>query len=106
VGIEVTLHRHDGHRVTGLADPNGGTFDAAGDFDRLIDAPHLPIIGGFDRYRDSTLDADHMAALIADVVTALESASPGPEVRGLRRLRAMAARVQADESLILRVLGD
>src|SRR3954451_7057841 len=51
VGIQVTLHRAG--RVSALPDPNGGSFDAAGDFDatvRLVrSAGHrqpAPITGG------------------------------------------------------------
>jgi len=106
MGIEVTLHRRDGERVSGLPDPNGGAFDAAGDFDALIDSPDLPILGSFDPYGDATLGAMTMADLIADVDNALATTCPGPQLRGLRRLRVMAEMVQADGSLTLHVLGD
>lgn len=35
MGVQVYLYR-SGRRITGLADPTSGHFDAAGDFDRLI----------------------------------------------------------------------
>ena len=105
MGVEVTLHR-DGERLSGLPDPNGGSFDAAGDFDALIGSSDLPILGSLDPYSDATLDALLIDDLIADVDNALETARPGPLLRGLRRLRVMAEMVKADESLTLHLLGD
>src|SRR3954468_13309255 len=90
VGVEVTLHRNNGDRMSGLPDPNGGAFDAAGDFDSLIGSTDLPMIGSLDSCGYSTLSATIMADLIADVDKALEIARPGSELRGLRRLRVMA----------------
>ncbi|QIG44874.1 hypothetical protein G5V58_20680 [Nocardioides anomalus] len=106
MGVRVMLHRRDGELVRALPDPGGGTFDAACDFDALIGSATLPTIGGLDPHGDATLGGLTMADLIADVDNALESARPGPRLRGLRRLRAMAEMVQADESLTLRVVGD
>lgn len=105
VGIEVTLHR-DGKRLSGLPDPNGGSFDAAGDFDELVGSPDLPILGSLDPYGDVTLGAVKMAHLIADVDRALQGTRSGPHRRGLRRLRMMAEMVQTDASLTLHVVGD
>jgi hypothetical protein len=106
VGIQVTLRRADGRPLRGLADPNGGTFDAAGDFDDMLGSPDLPVLGGMDPYGETTFDARQTIALIADVDSALGHAKPGPETRGLHRLRAMAEMCQTDESLTLHVLGD
>ena len=36
MGLSVILRTDRGEQVRGLDDPNGGTFDAAGDFDRLL----------------------------------------------------------------------
>ncbi|WP_395695348.1 hypothetical protein [Nocardioides sp.] len=105
MGIEVTLHR-DGERLSGLPDPNGGSFAAAGDFDELLGSPELPFIGALDPYGDATLSHLVMDDLIADVNVALARARPGRQLRGLRRLRVMAEMVKAQKSLTLRVLGD
>jgi hypothetical protein len=105
MGIEVTLQR-DGKRLSGLPDPNGGSFDAAGDFDELVGASDLPILGTLDPYGDVTLGAMMMAELIADVDQALQRSRPGPQLRGLRRLRVMAEMVQTDASLTLHAVGD
>ena len=106
MGIEATLHRLNGERLRGLSDPNGGTFDAAGDFDRLIGSEDLRIIGSLDPYGDAVLGAETMVDLMADVDSALAAGRDGPERRGLRRLRAMAEMVRANDSLTLRVVGD
>jgi hypothetical protein len=33
-----------------LPDRNGGTFDAAGDFDALLGSPNLPVLGSIDPF--------------------------------------------------------
>jgi hypothetical protein len=86
--------------------PSGGAFDAARDFDALVGSSELPIIGNLDPYGDALLGAMTMADLIADLDRALAMAGPGPQRRGLRRLRVMAKMVQADASLALHVVGD
>lgn len=57
VAICVELRDEAGRTVTGLRDPSGGTFDAAGDFDRFIDqAPYgqvsdgLPVLESIDPF--------------------------------------------------------
>src|SRR4051794_40908576 len=96
VGIQVTLHRAG--RVSALPDPNGGSFDAAGDFDatvRLVrSAGHrqpAPIRG-----RDAGLDGD--ADLIAEVDEALRGSRPGPKSSGQIRARTAAWECVAIES--------
>ena len=78
--IEVALHRSNGERVSGLADPNGGTFDAAGDFDALLGSPDLPVLGGLDPYAIVTLDAATMPGLISDVDNALALERQGAQL--------------------------
>ncbi len=106
MGIEVTLWQGDGRRMTRLSDPTGGTFDAAGDFDSLVQTSELPVLASMDTYGEVTLNAQLAAALIEEVDFALDNATPGPEARGLRRLRVMAEMCQTDASLILRAVGD
>lgn len=76
--------------VRGVPDPSGGTFDAAGDFDRVIANDHLPVLGAIDPYSETRLDRSHMAAVLQDLALALAEATPGPETRGLDRLRVLA----------------
>jgi len=80
-----------------LPDPSGGTFDAAGDFDRFVDQPPygqvltgLPILESVDPFGDTTVPSGVMARLIADIARALPMANDGPERRGLLRLRVLA----------------
>jgi hypothetical protein len=49
IGIQVEFHVVN-ERVRALPDPGGDSFDAAGDFDRLISRtdPALAILGGLD----------------------------------------------------------
>ncbi|HUA42590.1 MAG TPA: hypothetical protein VMA32_13535 [Streptosporangiaceae bacterium] len=91
MGIAVSLYRN-GQRVTALADPAGGHFDAAGDFDRLIPSfrNDLPLLSSVDPFGGVTVQQTSMQALIAEVNSLLRDARPGPEQRGLLRLRALA----------------
>jgi hypothetical protein len=45
-----------------------------------------------DPYGDVCLDFDEVPSLIAEIDFLLDEARPGPEYRGLMRLRAMAVR--------------
>lgn len=99
MGVVVTLQTYDGAVVTRIPDPNGGTFDAAGDFDDLLEAPDiLPTLGILDPYGDTFLGAVYRRSLIADVDIALPYCS-GSAWRGLRRLRVVAEMCPTDPSL-------
>lgn len=113
VGIYVELRDHTGRAVTGLTDPNGGTFDAAGDFDRFIDRPpygqvsgDMPVITSVDPYGETRLPSGVMGQLIADCTRALEVAEDGPERRGLIRLRALAQECSRRPDSALFWIGD
>jgi hypothetical protein len=91
-----------------LADPSGGTFDAAGDFDRLLPVTEgaFPVLGRIDPYGDvMVLDVD-LAALASEADRLLERADHGPERRGLLRLRAMALEGQGEPGAELWFVGD
>jgi hypothetical protein len=97
VPIYVELRDEAGLAVTGLADPSGGTFDVAGDFDRFLDQPPyglvtdgLPVLQSLDPFGTTVILSGVMARLIADCVRAVAVAVPGPERRGLLRLRVLA----------------
>ena len=85
---------------------SGGTFDAAGDFDRWLDATALPVLGTVDPYADTPMSSREMPGLLRDVQTALCGAKDGPERRGLLRLQTLARRCLDDESLSLLIIGD
>ncbi len=50
MAMVATFRRADGTVERELPDPVGGTFDAVGDFDALLDSPVFPLLGGIDPY--------------------------------------------------------
>jgi len=110
--VVIELIDGDGSVVRRLPDPSGGTFDAAGDFQRfidetgLLDAEGLPRFRTIEPYETHDLRSAEMPSLIADVETCLAVAKPGSEMRGLMRLRVLADLCAADSSLRLRSHGD
>jgi hypothetical protein len=106
MAIWVELRGREGTPIRGIADPSGGTFDAAGDFDRFIGSPTLPTLGSIDPYADTTLVSPEMPGLLHDIQVALGSAREGPEVRGLMRLESLARHCQEDLSTHLVFVGD
>ena len=113
VGIYVELRDPTGHALTGLPDPSGGTFDAAGDFDRFIDVPPygqvshgLPILESVDPLDETAMPSGVMARLVADIARALPMAHDGPEKRGLLRLRVLAERCSRIPGSALVWVGD
>ena len=111
--IYVELRDPAGRARSGLPDPSGGTFDAAGDFDRFIDQPPyglvpdgLPILESVDPFGDTKMPSGVMGRLIADCVRALTVAEDGPERRGLLRLRVLAEECSRDPESALFWIGD
>jgi len=106
MGVHAELVLHG--RVLTLADPSGGTFSAAGDFDRLLPASgkSFPILAKVDPYEDVALLGGDLAALASEVALLLTMARPGPERRGLLRLQALALAGQAEPDAVLRFSGD
>jgi hypothetical protein len=91
MGIQAYLYR-GGIHVERLADPAGGTFDAAGDFVRLLptDKVAFPILGNLDPFDDFELHQAAMADPIAEIDQLLPTARNDRERRGLERLRTLA----------------
>ncbi|GAA2032244.1 hypothetical protein GCM10009740_22870 [Terrabacter terrae] len=104
--IWVELRRRDSSPVRDVADPSGGTFDAAGDFDRFIGRPTLPVLGAIDPYADTSIASVEMPGLLRDIELSLDDAKDGPEMRGLLRLRALAGLCRDDASTYLIFGGD
>lgn len=104
--IWVELRRSDSSPVRDVADPSGGTFDAAGDFDRFIGRPALPVLGAIDSCADTSMTSVEIPGLLRDVELALGDAKDGPEIRGLLRLRTLAGLCQDDASTCLIFVGD
>ncbi len=106
VGVWIELVDREGRSCRALPDPAGGTFDAAGDFDRLlVPSPELPVWSTIDTEGNTWLDATRAGLLANEVLILLQQARPGPEERGLQRLAVLASRAAA-EGLRLRCVGD
>jgi hypothetical protein len=98
VPIYVELRDRKGLPVRRLPDPAGGTFDAAGDFDRFIDPADfgypedvpLPCLQSVDPCADTEMASDAMPYLVRDLLLAAALAKDGPEKRWLLRLKVMA----------------
>jgi len=66
VPIVVELRTERGQVVRGLDDPSGGTFDASGDFDRLLPDDGM-LLRYIDEYGDTVFNRLQMNDLIRDV---------------------------------------
>jgi hypothetical protein len=105
VGIHAHLHLN-GQPIAGLEDPSGGHFDAAGDFDRLIPNAEFPTLSKVDVFGDLELRPVAMPALIAEIDKLSPTGRPGPEQRGLLRLRALAEKCAETPASVLVFHGD
>ncbi len=114
MAVEVEL-RADGRRIRGLPDPSGGSFTAAGDFDRFINEDYpghpadlvLPVLGTVDTYGVTGMGSELMSGLLGDIATVLPLAKAGSsEMRGLLRLRVMAEWCASRPSASLIWTGD
>jgi hypothetical protein len=105
VGVVATLEV-DGH-VVRLSDPSGGTFDAAGDFDRLLQfASALPMLSRVAERGDVHFSSSELASVRDEVSSLLELARGGQERRGLLRLHALASYGSQVPRSAPRVAGD
>jgi hypothetical protein len=103
--IEVRTER--GERITGFADPSGGTFDAAGDFDRLIPTEEPALLSGVDPYGDTVFNfvqANRVTREVADLLARDDLSDR--ERRGLARLQVLADEVSSGTHLYLWFVGD
>jgi hypothetical protein len=74
-----------GGQAISLADPSGGTFNAAGDFDRLLPAAEdgFPVLARIDPHGDVVIPDADLAALASEVARLLEWPDDAPARRGL-----------------------
>jgi hypothetical protein len=95
-------------RVGGFLDPAGDTFDAAGGFDCLLpsDAVAFPILSKVDPHDLVELDHTRMPGLIHEIDLLLPSARPGPERRGLVRLRTLVEHCVENTAVTMTFMGD
>ncbi|MDQ6614329.1 MAG: hypothetical protein M3083_06205 [Actinomycetota bacterium] len=92
-----------------LPDPANGLFDAAGDFDRLVDDARdrsFSVWSMIDPYACVTLASADMPGLLADLNQLTARAKAGPELRGLGRLRVMAEICRDNSAFTIRFVGD
>jgi hypothetical protein len=115
VGLYITLRDADGAVVREIPDPFGGTFDASGDFDELLNRGASPTLDAIDPDGETTLASSEMTALLAEVdallATIPESAQArhgraGTAWRALTRFRVMVGLCRADSRSALNFLGD
>lgn len=98
--------RPDGSARRGLADPSGGQFDAAGDFDQFLGDDQFPILGAIDPFADTCPDRHSLPGLLTDIAAALTVAKEGPKDVGFLRLQVRVERCTLDPELTLVVIGD
>ena len=107
MGVSAVLVDAAGRQAGGLEDPAGGSFDAAGDVDRLLDAvPQAATWSGVDVFGETRLSSAGARALLAELPLLEAVAVDGPERRGLARLSVLAAMCERDDSLTLLFVGD
>ena len=107
MGVEAVLFVA-GQRIVGLADPTGGTFDAAGDFDGLLplDAATFPTLSRIDAEGVAEFGTSEMAAIVDEAAGVLALTDANPERRGVLRLQALAAHGSRMPVATLRITGD
>src|SRR2546430_1912223 len=95
VAVPIVVRLEDEHgKVVKIADPNGGTCDGAGDFDRLVpfDDASYRCLGVVDPYGDTVFNRLQMPMLLEDLAQLEVSSATATERRGLERLEALARR--------------
>lgn len=105
--IVTEVRTEGGDRVSAFADPAGGRFDAAGDFDRLIPTEGSGLLSGVDPYGDTVFNgvqADRLARELADLLERHDLTDR--ERRGLARLQVLAEQVSSGVHLYLWFIGD
>jgi hypothetical protein len=108
MGIVAILRTGEGEQVRAFDDPNGGSFDAAGDFDELLDGVDdtYGVMQLVDLYGGATFDATYMPQLLADIERLAAQATSPRARRGLARLQSLAERCRDEPGLHLRFIGD
>jgi len=114
VGLYTALRDGDGAVVRGMSDPFGGTFDASGDFDDLLNQGASPLLDEVDPYGVTTLSSSEMTALAAEVDALLATipergrvrGRAGMAWRGLTRFRVMVGLCGTDSRFTLNCVGD
>jgi hypothetical protein len=108
MGVVATLVDAAGGQLRGLPDPAGGTFDAAGDFDRFLTDPfqELSSLREVDFYGNTAFTRLHMDGILSDLEVLETAGVTATERRGLERLRVMAEICRDGEGLSISFQGD
>jgi hypothetical protein len=107
VGVSAVVIDGDGRQLVRIDDPAGGTFDAAGDFDRLLDrVPDAIIWSTIDPDDTTTFGNVQAASLLRELPAVARLAREGSEQRGLARLAVLARLCASDDRATLRFVGD
>ena len=114
MGFYIVLRDRSGTTVKGMTDPFGLKFDAAGDFEDLIDEALSPRLAAIDLHATTTLSSSSAAALCPEVdqllasvpVGAKGAGCDGQDWRGLSRLRVMLTLCQTDPGFTVEFVGD
>lgn len=108
MGIVVLSKENEGHQLGRLPDPAGGTFDAAGDFDRLLSLTEdgYPQWSTIEPHTTTVMASCAMPALLDDLSALRHLAGNSHERRGLARLVIMAEQCRERSNLSLWFVGD
>ena len=108
MGVVATLVDANGGQVRGLPDPAGGTFDAAGDFDRLLSEPvrQLRTSCDVDLYGSTAFTRVHMDDIVSDIEILETAGVSSIERRGLERLRVLAESCRDGRGVSITFRGD
>jgi hypothetical protein len=115
VGLYISLRDADGAVVRDIPDPFGGTFDASGDFDELLNRGASPLLDAIDPNGETTLASSETTALAAEVDALLATipdraqarhGRAGTAWRALTRFRVMVGLCEADSRFTLNFVGD
>ena len=108
MGITVELRDERGGLVRGLPDPEDGTFNAAGEYDRLIpfEDQSFRLLRYVNPHGDTVFNTLQMQDLLADLDQVDEREAQAIERRGLARLRVIAERCRDEPHLYVWFIGD
>jgi hypothetical protein len=102
----MVLQNERGEPIKQLIDPAGGTFDYAGDLDRIVLAGEGRVLRYVDPYGDLVLNHLQVDELLMDVADIADRDLEDAERRGLERLRIIAEACRDGIHLYVRFIGD
>src|SRR2546430_1403314 len=103
MGVVAVLRTERGEQLRALDDPNGGSFDGAGDFDESLTKvdDSYRLLKYVDPYGDTIFNGPQMPDMLADIERLSAVAVLPAESRGLVRLQALAERCRDGTHLYL-----